>query len=55
MPDGNKSTQLTCFECGKSQAYSYLTDCGKHICFDCKDKDKEGLLEETEIAGFVQY
>ena len=45
MPDGNKSVKLTCFECGEPQAHSYYTECGKHICFSCNRKDREGLLK----------
>ena len=45
MPDGIKSIKLSCYECGKPQARSYYTECGKYICPSCREKDEEGLLE----------
>jgi len=48
MPNGNKSTTLACFECGKPQSWSYCTKDQKHICSSCKCKDEKGLLEANE-------
>lgn len=50
MPDGKKSTKLTCFECGEPQLSSNHTVDNKNICHSCKRKDEEGLLEiDTKI------
>ena len=50
MPDGMKSTKLTCFECGEPQLSSNHTVDNKNICHSCKSKDEEGLLEEKSIV-----
>ncbi|OHD22845.1 MAG: hypothetical protein A2Y34_04460 [Spirochaetes bacterium GWC1_27_15] len=63
MPDGNRSTKLTCFECGKPQSHSYYTECGKHICFTCKWKDENDDLNgknkeddrDSLVVGYLQY
>jgi len=59
IPDGNKSTKLTCFECEKPQSWSYHTVDNKCICLSCRGKDEEGLLETIEednlIVGYLQY
>lgn len=45
MPDGKKSFQLACCECGEPQISSYNTVDDQHICHSCRRKDEEGLLK----------
>jgi len=45
MPNGIKSIVLKCYECKEPQSRSYRTEDGKNICFSCKRKDEDGLLE----------
>ena len=45
MPNGVKSIVLKCYECKEIQSRSYRTECGRNICYSCKRKDEEGLLE----------
>jgi len=45
IPDGIKSSKLTCHECNELQSRSYRTECSKNICYSCKIKDENGLLE----------
>jgi len=45
IPDGIKSTQLSCYECKEPQSRSYRTECNKNICYSCKRKDEDGLLD----------
>lgn len=44
IPDGKKSNSLKCYECGEPQSRSYSTECGKNICFSCKEKDSKAEL-----------